>query len=208
MADGGRCRIYVVDDDRSARDSLCAFLAAHGHDPVAFASAEDFVAGFEPETAICAFLDLRMPGMSGLDLQQRFVAQGEPLPLIILTAHGDVPLAVRAIKRGAVDFIEKPGSEEQILAAIDAAATLLAHRPKSSVPASIVSGRLARLTGREKEVLDHLVLGLTSKHIADELQISQRTVEIHRSRIREKMEARGLSDLIGMMRGAGSPLEA
>ena len=111
-----------------------------------------------------------------------------------------MPLAVRAIKRGAVDFIEKPGSEAQLLGAIDAAMTLLSHRPKTTVPANVVSGRLARLTNREKEVLDHLVLGLTSKHIADELHISQRTVEVHRSRIREKMEARGLSDLIGMMR--------
>jgi len=200
MADGGRFCIYVVDDDLSVRDSLCALLASHGYHAVAFASAEAFLDDYRAENAICAFVDLRMPGMSGLDLQQRLAARGEQLPLIILTAHGDVPLAVRAIKRGAVDFIEKPGSEAQLLGAIDAAMTLLSHRPKTTVPANVVSGRLARLTNREKEVLDHLVLGLTSKHIADELRISQRTVEVHRSRIREKMEARGLSDLIGMMR--------
>lgn len=201
MTDPAGCaRIYVVDDDLSARESLCALLWAHGHDAVPFACAEDFVEGFEPLGAVCAFVDLRMPGMSGLDLQSLLVNRGERLPLIILTAHGDVPLAVKAIKRGAVDFIEKPGSEEQFLGAIAAASAINANRPKFSVPASVVSGRLARLTGREKEVLDHLVLGLTSKHIADELSISQRTVEIHRSRIREKMEARGLSDLIGMMR--------
>ena len=193
-------RIYVVDDDLSARESLCALLWAYGHEAVPFACAEDFVDGFEPGRGACAFVDLRMPGMSGLDLQSLLASRGERLPLIILTAHGDVPLAVKAIKRGAVDFIEKPGSEDQFLSAIAAAAAMTANRPKCSVPANVVAGRLARLTGREKEVLDHLVLGLTSKHIADELSISQRTVEIHRSRIREKMEARGLSDLIGMMR--------
>lgn len=200
MAEGESGCIYVIDDDLSARDSLCALLSAHGYRPVAYASAEEFVAADRGEDAICAFVDLRMPGMSGLDLQQWLATQGILLSLIILTAHGDVPLAVRAIKRGAVDFIEKPGSETQLLEAIHAAQALAAHRPKQSVPPNIVSGRLARLTNREKEVLDHLVLGLTSKHIADELRISQRTVEVHRSRIREKMEARGLSDLIGMMR--------
>lgn len=193
-------RIYVVDDDLSVRESLCALLSAHGNDPVPYASAEEFVAASEPRGALCAFVDLRMPGMSGLELQDLLIGRGERLPLIILTAHGDVPLAVKAIQRGAVDFIEKPGSEEQFLSAIAAAATMAASRPKCSVPASVVAGRLARLTEREKQVLDQLVLGLTSKHIADDLNISQRTVEIHRSRIREKMEARGLSDLIGMVR--------
>ncbi|MBC8128874.1 MAG: response regulator transcription factor [Rhizobiaceae bacterium] len=193
-------RIYVVDDDASVRNSLSAFLSAHGFDPVAYADGEDFLAGFEPSTALCAFLDVRMPGLSGMEVQAVLTGRGIALPLIILTAHGDVPMAVVAMKHGAIDFIEKPASEMQLLDAIDAAASLRSQRPQAGLHEGVVAERLARLTHREKNVLDHLILGKTSKHIADELGISQRTVEIHRSRIREKMEARGLSDLILMMR--------
>ncbi len=195
-----RQRIYVVDDDRSVRDSLCAFLSAHKFDPVAFSTAEEFLDKFTTESVLCAFVDLRMPGLDGLELQRLLIDRGIMLPVIILTAHGDVQLAVEAMKGGAIDFIEKPGSEEQLLGAIEAAANQLANRPRVTVPQGVVSERLARLTGREKEVLDHLILGMTNKHIADELGISQRTVEIHRARIREKMEARGLADLIRMMK--------
>lgn len=191
--------IYVVDDDLSARESLCALLSAHGFATVPFASAEEFADFNDIGGGLCAFVDLRMPGMSGLDLQSFLIDRHERLPVVILTGHGDVPLAVKAIKRGAVDFIEKPGSEEHFLSAIAAASAIGAHRPRRIVSASVAAERLARLTQRERQVLDHLVLGLTSKHIAEELEISQRTVEIHRSRIREKMEARGLSDLIAMM---------
>ncbi|BDA85245.1 DNA-binding response regulator [Aureimonas sp. SA4125] len=194
------CRVHVVDDDASARLSLCAFLKAHGFEAVGHATAEAFLTDMTSETGLCVFVDLRMPGLGGLELQKLMQDSGRTLPVIILTAYGDIPQAVEAVKRGALDFIEKPGNETQLLAAISAAASLAAHRPPTAVPHRVVSQRLARLTGREKEVLDHLVLGMTSKHIADQLGISQRTVEIHRSRIREKMEARGLSDLIGMMR--------
>jgi FixJ family two-component response regulator len=200
MVEADKKRVYVVDDDLSVRASLCALLSAHGFRPAAFSSAEDFLQGFEADNSLCVFLDLRMGGMSGMTLQKHLEAKGVSIPLIILTAHGDVPLAVQAMKAGAVDFIEKPASETQLLAAIDAAANMLGNHPQPTVPQGIVAERLARLTGREKEVLDHLILGMTNKHIADELGISQRTVEIHRARIREKMEARGLSDLIRMMR--------
>lgn len=193
-------RVYVVDDDLSVRASLCALLSAHGFRPAAFSSAEEFLKGFEPENSLCVFLDLRMGEMGGMKLQKHLNAKGITIPVIMLTAHGDVPLAVEAIKAGAVDFIEKPASEAQLLNAIDAAANRLADRPALIVPAGIVAERLARLTSREREVLDHLILGMTNKHIADELGISQRTVEIHRARIRDKMEARGLSDLIRMTR--------
>lgn len=197
----GKARVYVVDDDPSARDSLCALFAAHGLEAVAFSSAEDFLGAHDPdEHALCAFIDLRMPGLNGIALQKLLTARGSTLPIIMLTAYGDVPLAVEAMKAGALDFIEKPGSEEQLLDAIEAAANHLANRPRPAVPRGVVSERLARLTGREKEVLDHLILGMTNKHIAEQLGISQRTIEIHRARIREKMEARGLADLIRMMR--------
>ena len=197
---GDRKSIFIVDDDESVRDSLCALLTAHGFTPKAFETAQDFLDKFDPENALCAFIDLRMPGMSGLELLKLLSSKAPGIPVAILTAYGDVPLAVEAMKAGAIDFIEKPGSREQLLGAIEAAASRLADRPYPKVPQHVVAERLARLTSREKEVLDHVVLGMTNKHIADQLHISQRTVEIHRARIREKMEARGLADLIRMMK--------
>jgi RNA polymerase sigma factor (sigma-70 family) len=138
--------------------------------------------------------------MGGIELQADLNRLGVKLPIIVLTGHGDVPVAVRAMKAGALDFIEKPAGEEQILAAIEQASRVLADRPPAILPAEEAAKRLARLTVREREVLDHLVLGQTNKTIAEELGISQRTVEIHRARIREKLEARGLADLIRMVR--------
>jgi two-component system response regulator FixJ len=193
-------RVYVVDDDEPVRTSLCALLAAHKFEVVAAATAEEFLERFEPDSALCAFIDLRMPGMSGMELQRLLADKGVRVPIIILTAHGDVPLAVEAMKRGAIDFIEKPASESQLLAAIEVAVRHVANRQEPPLAEGVVSERLARLTGREKEVLDHLILGMTNKHIAEQLGISQRTVEIHRARIREKLEARGLADLIRMMK--------
>jgi FixJ family two-component response regulator len=135
-----------------------------------------------------------------MELQRLLSERSITLPVIILTAYGDVPLAVEAMKSGAIDFIEKPGSEAQLLGAIEASRSHLANLPRAAVPDGVVAERLARLTGREREVLDHLILGMTNKHIAEELGISQRTIEIHRARIREKMEARSLADLIRMMK--------
>lgn len=192
--------VYIVDDNESVRDSLCALLSAHGYKTVSHASGEEFLANLDAAAALCAFVDLRMPGLGGIEVRNHLAARGLSVPVVILTAHGDVPLAVEAMKAGALDFIEKPASESQLLSAIVAAGNSLANRPQPVLPAGVLSERLARLTGREKEVLDHLILGMTNKHIADELGISQRTVEIHRARIREKMEARSLADLIRMMR--------
>jgi FixJ family two-component response regulator len=192
--------VYVVDDDRSVRDSLCALLSAHRLDTVAFSTGEEFLEQVQPNLALCAFIDLRMPGLNGIELQRIMAAREIYIPVVILTAYGDVPQAVEAMKAGAIDFIEKPGQETQLLAAIEAAGNQIANRPQPTLPRHIVAERLARLTGREREVLNHLILGMTNKHIAEKLGISQRTIEIHRARIREKMEARGLADLIRMMK--------
>jgi two-component system response regulator FixJ len=192
--------VHVVDDDEPVRASLCALLRAHKYDAVASATAEEFLEIFAPDQALCAVVDLRMPGLNGIELQKLLARRGINTPIIILTAHGDVPAAVEAMKVGAIDFIEKPASEAELLGAIEAAANRLANRQQPAIAKDIVSERLARLTGREREVLGYLVLGMTNKQIAEELGISQRTVEIHRSRIREKIEARGLADLIRMMR--------
>lgn len=197
-------RIHVVDDDPSVRNSLRALLVAHKHEVVVSPSAEAFLADFDRSQPACLLVDLRMPGMSGMELVAQLKAEGLTLPIIVLTAHGDVPAAVRAMKAGALDFIEKPVMEGHILAAIEQAAQVLADQPLEDLSREEVSRRMARLTVREREVLDHLVLGQTNKTIAEDLKISQRTVEIHRARIREKLEARGLADLIRMVRLAPS----
>ena len=191
--------IYVVEDDPPVLRSVSMLLRSHGFSVEPCDSAARFLERFDPERRACLLLDLRMPGMSGVELHQRLVAEGSRLPVIILTGHGDVPAAVRAMKMGAIDFIEKPAKENHLLAAIEEARAVLTNRPRRTVPREVVAERLARLTAREREVLDHLVLGRLNKEIAVALGISQRTVEIHRSRIREKMEARGISDLIMML---------
>ena len=192
-------RVYVVDDDQSVLRSLCGLLTANGFETTAFSSAEDFLGHFEPAQRACLLLDLRMPGMTGLELQNELNKLGYKFPIVILTGHGDVPAAVKAMKAGAIDFLEKPSSEEQLLGAIENARLFLNDIPRPTVPASVVARRLSRLTTREREILQHLVLGMSNKEIATELGISRRTVELHRARIREKMEADGLSDLIRMM---------
>lgn len=193
-------RIYVVDDDQAVLRSLSGLLTANGFETTAFSSAEDFLNRFDDNNRACLLLDLRMPGMTGLELQSELNRQGCKIPVIMLTGHGDVPAAVRAMKFGAIDFLEKPSSEERLLDAIESARLYLNDAPaQAAVPAGVVARRLSRLTSREREILQHLILGMSNKEIATTLGISPRTVEIHRARIREKMEAGGLSDLIRMM---------
>ncbi|MBB4303340.1 FixJ family two-component response regulator [Rhodobium orientis] len=192
--------IYVVEDDPSVLKSLCALLNSHGYTTIACDSSESFLEVYDPEVVACLVLDLRMPGMSGLELQAHLNSLDAHLPTIVVTGHGDVPIAVQAMKAGAIEFIEKPAQVEQLLDAVAVAGEILANRPPPSVPDDLVRERIAKLTEREREVLDHLVLGKLNKEIAQELGVSQRTIEIHRSRIREKMHARGISDLIRMMR--------
>jgi len=193
-------RIYVVDDDPSVLDSLRALLTAHRFEVVPALSAEEFLKLYDPSIPACLLLDLRMPCMSGMELQAQLSRTAPGLPIIILTGHGDIPLAVQAMKLGAIDFIQKPGSLAQLLEAIETARGFLGDQTLHSLAPDEVARRLARLTSREREVLEHLVQGLTNKSIADKLRISQRTVEIHRARIREKLEARGLADMIRIMR--------
>ena len=196
----GDISVFVVEDNQSVSKSLCALLNSHGYQTVAFESAEAFLESYDPDLPACIILDLRLPGMSGLQLQSHLNAQGSNIPIVVLTAHGDIPLAVQSMKAGAIDFIEKPAQIDQLLEAISTAGNVLFNRPTRQVPKQIVYNRLAKLTDREREVLQHLILGKLNKEIAEELGISQRTIEIHRARIRDKMQARGISDLIRMMR--------
>lgn len=195
--------IYVIDDDEAVRDSLEAVLLAEGFDVQTFASAEAFLTGGEPERVGCCLLDVRMPGKDGLTLLSELSDDAVIMPIIVMTGHGDVPMAVKAMKLGAVDFIEKPFDTTMMLSMIR---TVL-QTPKTDRRALPVdpelAGRLERLTPRERDVLEHLVAGRSNKEVGLALGISPRTVEIHRARLMEKMGADSLAILVRMAMDAG-----
>ena len=189
------CVIYVVEDDQPMRDSLIMLLEEAGYKVRAYAMAEDLMALGGPTEPGCVVSDVRMPGMDGLTLLRRLRAGGSALPLILITGHGDISMAVTAMKAGAFDFLEKPFEADALLAAIEAAL-----RPRSSDTnaenAETARRRLEKLTSREYEVLDHLVAGKSNKEAAAKLGISPRTVEFHRAHIMEKTGAKGLPELV------------
>lgn len=195
MAD--RTLIYIVDDDDAVRDSLEALLLAEGFDVVGFGSAEAFLADSDPSAAGCCLMDVRMPGKDGLTLLGELGSDGADLPIIMITGHGDVSMAVKAMKLGAVDFIEKPFDTNIMLTTIKSA---LQARPAGRSPKADpeLLEHLQRLTPREREVLEHLVAGRSNKEVGLELGISPRTVEIHRARLMEKMAADSLAQLVRM----------
>jgi two-component system response regulator FixJ len=191
--------VFIVDDDEEVRDALELLMESIGLAAQSFASAQAYLDAFDPGRPGCVVLDVRMKGMSGLELQRRL--SEEPLfpPIIVVTGHGDVPMAVRAVKAGAVDFIEKPFNEQLLLDAVHRALEQDAeHRGEASRLADITE-RLARLTPREREILDEVAAGKRNKVIAADLGISQSTVEAHRAKVMEKMEAHSLSDLMRML---------
>jgi two-component system response regulator FixJ len=194
--------VYVVDDDDAVRDSLTMLLEAAGLRVEAFATGAEVLVRCRDERPACVITDVRMPGMDGLQLQQRLAQLHAQLPVIVITGHGDVPLAVRAMKAGAVDFIEKPFSDEVILASIEAAA-----RGRRGAGSGAIAGefadRLARLTARERDVFHQLIVGHPNKVVAFNLGISARTVEIHRARVMEKLEVRSLPELVRQAIEAG-----
>jgi len=198
-----RC-VYLVDDDAAVRDSLSVLLESKGHAVRSFRSAPEFLAVATSLPLGCLIVDIRMPEMDGLELQQHLIDHSLDFPLIVITGHGDVPLAVRAMKAGAVDFIEKPFALEAILNSLDAASSRLAgSREQDAIVAAAVT-KLGMLSPRERQVLDGLLAGLPNKTIAYDLAISPRTVEIHRARVMDKMAARSLSELIRLALAAGA----
>src|SRR5487761_8272 len=199
----GENRVYIVDDDEAVRDSLAVLLETQGYAVAGFASAPAFLAAAPALPAGVLVADIRMPGMDGLELQQRLNEQALSFPMIVVTGHGDVPLAVRAMKAGAIDFIEKPFAATAILNSAEAALSRLAEPGNQDPPAPAATARLALLTPREREVLQGLLAGLPNKSIAYDLAISPRTVEIHRARVMDKMNARSLSELVRMSLAAG-----
>ncbi|MGA8759193.1 MAG: response regulator FixJ [Stellaceae bacterium] len=199
----GRC-VYVVDDDEAVRDSLSLLLDSEGYAVASFASACKFLTAAPTLPAGCVIADIRMPGMDGLELRERLAAAGLAFPMIVITGHGDVPLAVKAMKAGVVDFIEKPFSTVAILGSVKIAFARLDPAIAQDRPLSAAAGKLALLSPREREVLDGLLAGLPNKSIAYDLAISPRTVEIHRARVMDKMGARSLSELVRLALAAGA----
>ncbi len=194
-ADGSQ-RVYIVDDDEAMRDSLVWLLESHGYEVQAFASAESFLAAFDGELRGCLVLDVRMPGMSGLELHEALVARSSMLPVIFVTGHGDVPMAVSALKKGAVDFIEKPFGDKEMLRLVAQCLEMERTRRAAQVQQAAARQRLESLTDREREVMDLVVAGKLNKQIADGLGISVKTVEVHRARVMEKMEVGSVAELV------------
>lgn len=191
--------VFVVDDDQAVRDSLQQLLQAVGLRVQTYASARDFLLAYRPDTPGCLVLDIRMPGMGGLDLQAQLIEQGVQLPIIFLTGHGDVPAAVRALKAGAMDFLQKPVNSQSLLDLVQQAIRRDGEARVQSAEKSEMVRRLETLTPREREVLDRMVAGKANKVIAVELAISERTVEFHRGKIMKKMCARSLAELVNMV---------
>jgi len=188
--------IYIVDDDPSVRESTELLLKSVGFNVKTFVSAQDFLNANLQEGLGCLILDVRMPGMSGLDLQEKLVSSKTPLPVIFITGHGTVPMSVRAMKAGAVDFLQKPFEEQDLLDAINRAITQQRERKSRKDEADELQQRVKALTPRESEVFSLLVTGMANKEIAYKLGTSERTVKAHRAQIMEKMNARSLADLV------------
>ena len=188
--------IHVVDDDEAMRDSLVWLLDDDRYDVRTYASGEDFLERFAPSPPACVILDIRMPGISGVEVHERMARQGVVTPVVFVTGHGDVPMAVDAIKRGAFDFVEKPFNEAKLTGIIERALELDAKNAGQFAAQSEIAARLAKLSPREREVLDLVVAGKMNKTIADVMNISIKTVEAHRAKVMEKMGARSLAELV------------
>jgi two-component system, LuxR family, response regulator FixJ len=190
--------VHVVDDDEAVRDSLSLLLESAGLTVRTYDSATTFLTALPNLAAGCVLTDVRMPGLDGLELQRRLTQLGVRLPVIVMTGHGDVPIAVAALKAGASDFIEKPFDDVQLLAAISSALAASQRKLDEASAVAQITARIASLTPREREVLDRLVAGQPNKMIAYDLGSSPRTVEVHRARVMEKMVVRSLPELVRM----------
>ena len=188
--------VFVIDDDASVRDSIALMLGLSGYRTALFADAEAFLAAWNNDWAGCVVADVRLPGQSGVQLQDELRRRGASLPFVIITAHGDVPTARTAFRSQAVDFLEKPFDHEQLRAAIDTAFALEDRRIQREDSQRLDAEKLGRLTSRERDVLDQAARGLHAKEIAAVLGISSRTVEVHKTRIMEKLDVRNVAELV------------
>jgi FixJ family two-component response regulator len=190
--------VFIVDDDDAVRRFLSGLIESVELRVEAFASAQDFLEAYEPDRPGCLVLDVRMPGMSGLELQRELAEQAIDLPVIILTGHGNVQLAVHAMQAGAIDFVEKPFDNELLLDRIQRAVAENVRVGSERIKRIEIAERKQLLTPREREVLDLVVAGQTNKGVARHLDISEKTVEIHRANVMRKMQAKSLADLVKM----------
>ena len=193
--------VYVVDDDEGVRDSLQWLLEGKDYRVRCFDSAENFLSRYDPKEVDCLIVDIRMGGMSGLELQEKLIEKNSPLPIVFITGHGDVPMAVDTMKKGAMDFIQKPFKEEELLPLVEqmlekAKAQFAGHQQAASRDAL-----MSKLTSREAQVLERIVAGRLNKQIADDLGISIKTVEAHRANIMEKLNANTVADLLKIALG-------
>lgn len=205
MSDGTPI-VYLVDDDDAVRDSLSLLMKSVGLTSQEFASAADFLETYKPDQYGCLVLDIRMPGMSGLELQQELHRRRSALPIIFISAHGDIPMAVEAVRKGATDFIQKPFDDEELVVKVRDALTNSIRRHEEELERIEIRRRSATLTARETEVMSQVVQGKANKVIASDLGVSQRTVEIHRARVMEKMRAASLAQLVRMVLVAESDI--
>jgi len=190
--------IFVVDDEPAVRDSLQVLLGTYGFAVETFTKAEDFLAQSDPSRPGCLLADVRMPGMTGLELQRELTRRGNPIPVIVITGHGDVPMAVDALKAGALDFLEKPLNDEALVRSIRSALERDQRSREEGQEKARLTQRVARLTGREREVMALIVDGLPNNAVAERLGISARTVEHYRANIMQKMEAASFAELVRM----------
>lgn len=190
--------VFIVDDDQSIRHAMGLLLKSVGLQHEVFASANEFLESHDGSENGCLVLDIRMPGMGGLELQEKLIEMQSGIPIIFITGHGDIPMAVEAMQKGAVDFIQKPFRDQELLDRIDDALDAASERLTERARKSKVQDRIDALTNREREVLELVVTGKPNKIIAHELGVSQRTIEIHRARVMEKMHAKSLAELVRM----------
>jgi FixJ family two-component response regulator len=192
--DGGT--VFLLDDEPGMLKALTRLLKAEGYTVCAFTSAKSFLESYQPEAVSCLVLDVAMPELNGLELQQRLTQAGVLLPIVFLTGHGDIPMSVQAIKEGALDFLTKPVKDVDLLRAVRAALQRAAEQRESIAEAALLRERYSGLTPREREVMAHVVAGELNKQVAYALGIGEHTVKVHRSRVMEKMGVQSLPDLV------------
>src|SRR5450830_1732391 len=195
--------VYVVDDDEAVRDSVQWLLEGKDFRVRCFESAESFLSRYDPREIACLVVDIRMGGMSGIELQDRLIERKSPLPIVFITGHGDVPMAVDTMKKGALDFIQKPFKEDELVALVERMLERAKEVFADSQHAASRDALMARLTLREAQVLERIVAGRLNKQIADDLGISIKTVEAHRANIMEKLNANTVADLLKIALGQG-----
>ncbi len=206
MADrGGRPVVFVVDDDEGVRKALSLLIRSAGLEVRTFDSAEAFLEDYSPGVAGCLVLDVKMTGMDGMTLQEELWNRGLDIPVIMMTGHGDVPMAVKAVQRGAIDFLQKPFDDQALLERIHQALALDARRRVEAGERALWAARLARLSAREREVMDLLVAGMGNKEIALKLGLSRKTVDIHRAHVMLKLGVESVAELVrvGLLHGSG-----